>query len=371
MRIACIYWKTSAVGGIATHLNTLRRAALRVGDTFDILHSDNWKTKEPTLFPERQWVRGGDTKIWVDGEVPHHPTIASKTNKWLEQNYDAIVFSYICPHKTRRYPNPDFLPLYDCKLPKVAWVMDGHSEKYEDWARPLLKRLKAVLAPLESYAVPIREWGYNNIIISPFPFIPQLARLEPKAKKPLLVWPHQWMTIKGIRYFLRIIPEIRGVDIELYSCGVYYYRHRTEPIWKPAIGKDLFQGFHGDGPATYFGNVDLPVMLKALQRAWFTVSFQGMTAKNKAYKLGSYNNAEVEALWYGAVPILHSSVKGCDLPSDLYIPVDTPQEVPGVLTEAIKSGIVFDRKRKEKAKEFVIKKHRAFDRYQDLRSIFE
>src|SRR5262245_41115563 len=104
MRIACVYWYTSSVGGIATHLNHLRSAAISAGDKFDILHCRNWKTKQPTLFPQRCWVRGGDTRIWVDGEIPQTEEAAL----WLKQNYDAVYFGFICPHPTKAYPDPDF-----------------------------------------------------------------------------------------------------------------------------------------------------------------------------------------------------------------------------------------------------------------------
>lgn len=368
MRIGCVYWKTSSVGGIATHLNSLRTAAIRAGDTFDILHSQNWKNKKPCLFKERQWVRGGDTRIWVDGEVPQN----EEGRKWLQANYDGIVYGFICPHETKAYPTPDFLPLYDITLPKLAWVMDGYWDDYCHWAIPLLPKLKGVLCPLESYASPLRKLGVKNLTISAFPFQPSFGFQEPKTKHPSLMWPCQWKNIKGITQFLNIIPSLpSSVSVDLYSNGIRYYQLRTEETWKNAISKDLFQEYNGKGRGIFHGNLDMPEVVKAYQRSWFTVNLQGMTTKKDTYRRGSYNNTEVEALWYGCLPILHESTTGTDLPKDCYLIVRNAEEIPGAVREAIENGYALDPERRSKAREYVRQKHLASNRYQDLRKLFQ
>jgi hypothetical protein len=372
MRIACVTWYTSSVGGIATHLNTLRRAAIREGDHFDILHSRNWKNKTPALFPERKWIRGGDTNIWVDGEIPSGERNAESSARWLEANYDAVLFGFICPHQRKNYPRPEFLPLYDTRLPKVAWVMDGYWHDYSHWAEPLLPKLKGVLCPLESYASPLRALGVKNLVISPFPFLPALGRSEPKSSTPLLVWPNQFKDIKGLRYFLAAVPDLPNeVDVEMYSNGIRYYQWRTTDLWKKTVKTDHWQGFHGEGRAQFFGNVDLPVITKVYQRAWFTVNLQGITARNDTYRQGSYNNTEVEALWYGACPILHESTLKTDLPPEVYLPVGGGQEIPNVVRAALAPNFALDPIRRARAREFVADKHLASKRYQDVKRLFE
>lgn len=365
MRIACIYWSTSSVGGIATHLNSLRTAALKVGDTFDILHSMNWKGKRAGLFPngERKWIRGGDTNIWCDGEIPQREESA----RWLEANYDAVVFGFICPHETKAYPSPAFLPLYETRLPKVAWVMDGYWDDYSSWAIPLLPKLKGVLCPLESYATPLRKLGVKNLVISAFPFQPAIGSRVPRSETPLLTWINQWKNIKGINPFLEMIPDLpEEVQVHLYSCGIRYYQLRTEETWLNAVGDDLFKGFCGHGRATYYGNVDPIIIHRVLQRAWFTVNLQGMKSKKVTYQRGSYNNTEVEALYYGALPILHSSTLQTDLPHDVYVTVSKGEDIPGVVESAIKSGHALSPRRQQLARDFVLSKHLAAHRYQDI-----
>lgn len=369
MRIACIYWFTKSVGGIATHLNTLRAAAIRNGDTFDILHSLNWKRKVPQLFPERKWVHGGDTCIWVDGEIPTGKDNAEESARWLEQNYDAVVFGFICPHKRKDYPEPEFVPVFDCKLPKVAYVMDGYWEEYAEWAEPLLPKLDAVLCPLESYAAPLKALGVN-VVISPFPFKPRLGKIEPRATRPLLIWPNQWKEIKGVSAFIESVPKLpKNVDVELYSTCIRYFQLRHEQRWRDAVGKDLYAPeYSGQGRATYIGNVDLPEIAKAMQRAWYTVNLQGMKARKETYKTGSYNNTEVEALFYGACPILHESTLQTDLPKEVFAPVASADDIPEVVRE-LSAGWAVDPKRQRLARDFVLGKHYYINRYEDLRGL--
>jgi len=302
----------------------------------------------------------------VDGEIPQNEAAP----RWLEKNYDAICFGFICPHKIKAYPEPLFLPLYDAKLPKVAWVMDGYWPKYSEWAEPLLPKLKGVLCPLKSYADPLIKLGVKNLVISPFPFSPRLGKIEPKNKTPLVIWPNQWKDIKGLRFFLDEIPNLpKGVNVELYSNGIRYYQWRETIRWDNAVSKDHFQGYDGRGRAPFFGNVDLPQIAKAYQRAWFTVNLQGIVARNHTYKLGSYNNTEVEALYYGACPILHSSTLQTDIPKDIYLVTENGKDIPKLVENAIRNGFAISPKRRKIARDFVIQKHLASNRYQDLRNL--
>jgi len=368
MRIACIYWYTKSVGGIATHLNSLRLAATANGDTFDILHSRNWKNKKPCLFPKRKWINGGDTKIWVDGEVPQTEEAA----KWLNNNYDAIFYGFICPHKNKGYEEPHFKVLYlECTLPKIAFVMDGYWDDYSDWSEPVAKYCRAIFCPLESYAMPLRNKGIPRVKISPFPFIPKDNIKSDRSKEPLLVWPNQWKEIKGTNTFLKVLPQIpQEVNIEMYSTGIQYFRLRSTKEWKKGVGLDCYDTkYSGDGKAIYYGNVDLDTIIKAYQEAWFTVNLQGVTSRRDTYKAGSYNNTEVEALYYGAIPILHSSVLKTDIPKECIATVRNAYKLPDVIKTLISNKTIQDPVRRKRAKEFVLDKHLAYKTYKDIRNV--
>lgn len=371
MKIAIIYWYTSSVGGIATHLNTYRQAGLKVGDKIDILHCRSWKTKSPMVFKERQWVRGGDTRIWIDGEISSHPSKVKASVDFLEKNYDAVLFGFICPHQTKAYPTPDFLPLYEVDLPKVAFIMDGYWHEYSEWAEPLLEKVVGVVCPQEHYAKPITDLGHE-VLISRFPFVPKLVTRS-KRQTPTLLWPNQWKNIKGVTQFLEEIPKFPScLEVELYSNGIRYYQLRSEESWRKAVRKDYFQGFNGEGRANFYGNVDLPTITKAYQEAWFTVNLQGMRSKKETYQLGSYNNTEVESLYYGCLPILHESTEGTILPPGLYHPVEDASGITDFLedvTKRSKEWMESDKGRQKEAKEFVMENHYYLDRYKEVREL--
>lgn len=339
------------------------------GDTCDILLSGPRRSKKPGLYPKRKWVATKDTCIWTCGEVPHHPSNIAASLKYLERNYDAVCFGYVCPTKTKAYPDPLFLPFYtDLNLPKVAWVSDGHWEKYSFWVADVLDNLKALICPIESYAIPVRRSGFDRVEILKFPFVCEGNRTS-RSESPLLVWPNQWKPIKGLMPFLEQVPNIRGCAVEMYSCGVAYYQIRGETTYQNAIGKDLYKGFNGQGQATYFGNVDRPEIQNALRRAWFSCNLQGINTKHEAYSQGSYNNTEVESLWSGACPILHKSALKAGIPTDCCITVESAEELPEVITWGIKTGFATSPSRIERARQFVRENHSGQVIYQRIKDL--
>lgn len=369
IRVACVYWYTSSVGGIATHLNSLRTAAIANGDTFDILHSKDWKTKQPAKFKERQWIRGGDTRIWVDGEVPQTEAGA----KWLKDHYDVIYFGFICPHETKAYSTPSFQSLYETNLPKVAGITDGYWDDYAEWGNWCLERVKAAVVVQPNYLLPIQKaTNYSNKIkVLLAPFVPGKEPPVPRFKTPLLIWPNQFKDIKGITKFIRVVPDLpKNLTVHLYSNGIKYYQLRTTDEWKAAVDKDHFEGFNGNGRAQFFGNVDLPKIAKAYQQAWFTVNLQGMNSRKEAYQKGSYNLTEVEALYYGAMPILHDSARKTALPPDCYAWVNNAEGIPEVIESLIKSKFPLNPMRIQKAREYVMDNHLASNHWKKLRAMF-
>lgn len=374
MRLAIVCWEmVGQIGGIATHLNTLRKAAIEYGDKCDILYSAPEVSKKPHLFKHRTKIVGKDNWIWCDGLVPHHPKNVQDSVEFLQQNYDAMCYGFLCPTETKYYKEPYFLPLVtDVELPGVGWVMDGNFATYPDWVTSVVVNLDGILCPLKSYATPVHDSGIR-VTISAFPFIPnEVANPDlPKADKPLMVWPNQWKSIKGVQKFVEQLDKLDeiGVDVELYSCGIDYWRMSKTRLWGYQIGEDRFSGRHGSGEAIYFGTVEHNQILEAFQRAHYTCNFQGMNARELTYRQGSYNNSEVEALYYGACPVLHSSVYNTDIPSEVYLAVDSAGQMPRVVKEAIKDNFALHPERQKRAREFVLDVHLASNRYLDMRNL--
>jgi hypothetical protein len=321
------------------------------------------------LFSERKWVYGGDTRIWIDGNAPHGEKV-KETAKWLNENYDAVFFSFICPHPCKTCPEPIFLNLYKrLKIPMLTTVPDGYWDKYAEWGKLCFPYLKAVVTLMDSYAATLPESLNAHVI--PVPFLPIPGKPVPRSEEPLIAWTNQWKNIKGITEFLSIVPELdESIQLELYSSGIRYYQLRTTEVWKNAVGQDTFTSkYSGHGRGTYYANVDLHEIARVYQRAWFTCSLQGMKTNKKAYKKGSYNNAEVEALFYGACPILHESTLNAGIPEDCFLPVASEKEIPDAIHSAIKSGFAIDPERQQRARRYVCGRHWASKKYQELKQL--
>lgn len=331
MRVACIYFPISSVGGIATVAKNLKHAALAVGDTFDILRSSNAITLRPRLFDSPHRIRGGDTHIEIDGEAPHG-TRYTDTQRFLKANYDALFFVHPCSHPTKEYgTHPDWTRIYDVKLPKVVHVADGYAATYP-WFKNVLPSVNQVWVNQEAYAGPLTTLGIESRVL-PHPFWP-IADSEPRSASRLTLFPNQWKQIKCPFEFVAAMPKFKGA-VELYSNGIEYYNIRKTALWREVIGVDRFapdlayfnsegNGHKLKGPRdrVFFGNVPLAEIAKAYQRAWSIVDLMGQRAKFGAYRNGAFNYTALEALWFGARPILHEQARQARLPLESVVTID-------------------------------------------------
>lgn len=363
MKIAAIYWPTSSVGGINSVLVALQKEAAARGDTFDVIRCGNQKTITPSKFNEPQLIRGGDTFITIHGECSHHPNQIKGAIQFLEDNYDALYFAYICPHANKAYGDePVFLPIYtETKLPKVTFITDAYWDTYKDWALLCLPHVKKTLVTQPAYAEPLIKYGLPVQAIDA-PIFPQAVKSE-RELDPLVVWTSQWKNIKGITKLMPVIPEItEKMDMEMYSNGILYYQMRETPEWKAAMGKDHFKGFDGDGKAQFFGYIPLDQIPEVLTRSWFMIDLQGIgNPKFKAYTNGAYNITTIEALLYGSCPVLADQAKKSIIPNEFFLTVEDAKEIPGLLLD--RKEFCLNEDRVQAAREWVLNRHSASNMY--------
>lgn len=369
MRIAVLHWATSSVGGINTTLQTLREVALARGDTFHILASDSQKSKRPSLLPARKRVRGGDTFITIDGYAPHHPSNVASSVKFVADNYDLVITSYIAPHPTKAYGDePLFLPLlqglHDRGTRMVGYVHDAYWETYKVFGELALPLMEKTMVAQKAYGEPLVAAGYP-VLPAYLPFWPLTPDPVGLLRDPKLVaWIPQWKNIKGVRKFFQGVPSATaaGLRVEMYGNGIEYYKMRLEDPWKEAVGRDHFaEQYSGNGAAEFFGCVELERIPEVLTRASFMIDFQGHAAKWKAYLNGSYNHTILEALYYGAVPVVHQNMTKSDIPRDLLLPLEDPTTWPEAVAAFDLGG--FDRTR---AREFVMDNYSAETLYERI-----
>lgn len=357
MKIAAIYWPTSSVGGIETELRSLRAEADRRGDTFHVLRSGKQSTIKPEVFAQRKLIRGGDTFVTIDGEAPHHPAQLYDSQELLD-GYDRIYLSTLCPHATKDYGNePLFMDLLPTHIPIAARITDGYWTSYSHWGEDVLNQVEHATICQPGYAVEIPERFGVKPVNAPLDFLP--TRGVNRSKRRSTVWTSQWKNIKGIGKFLEIVPELVG-SVDMYSCGISYYQLRTSDDWKAAVRKDHFKGFNGNGKADYHGWVPLTDIPKILSQAWMMIDLQGVgKPRYKAYQNGSINLTTAEALYYGALPIVHSGILNCGVPHTLVRTVDEAGEVPDIVNR-----YRLDPKREQAAKAWA-KKHYAVQNLYD------
>lgn len=366
MKIAAIYFPTSSVGGINSVLVALRKEAEANGDTFDVLRCGNMKTITPKKFDEPELIRGGDTFITIHGDCSHHPDQIKGTISFLEDNYDALYFAYICPHANKAYGDePVFLPLYsECKLPKVTFITDAYWDTYKDWAMLCLPHVKKTLVTQPAYAEPLLKYGLPVQAIDA-PIFEQETR-SVRRETPLVVWTSQWKNIKGITKLMPAIPEItKHARMEMYSNGILYYQMRETEEWKKAIGTDHFKGFNGSGDAEFYGYIPLSEIPEVLRRSWFMIDLQGIgKPKFQAYTGGAYNITTIEALLYGSCPILAAQAKKSIIPSEFFLTVDEANEVPELIRT--QQSFALDRDRIYAARDWVRERHSAKNMYKHV-----
>lgn len=371
MKIAAIYWPTSSVGGINTLFESLRKEAHAQGDEFDVFRCGNLKTIKPEKFAAPELIRGGDTFITIHGDCSHHPDQIEGTIKFLEDNYDAVYFGYLCPHQNKAYgDDPVFMPMYtQMKLPKVACIVDAYWDTYADWAIPTFPYIKKILVSQPAYAEPLIKMGMPVEAVKA-PIVPMCTDYKLRSLTNLTVWTSQWKTIKGIDKFLPHIPKLSEVSkVELYSNGILYYQIRTEEVWKAAVGKDHFKGFDGHGKAEFFGYVETHKIPEILSRSWYMVDLQGIgKPKHEAYRNGAYNYTTIEALLYGSCPILHDQALKSDIPKEFYLTVSDPKDIPTYVEHYTEFAL--DPKRQVNAREWVLDTHSSKKMYNTIKESF-
>ena len=366
MKVAIIYFPISSVGGIATVARNLQRAARASKDEAHVLRSSDATTIQPGLFASPKRIRGGDSHIVIDGEAPHGARFRD-TKKFLEENYDALFFVHPCCHPTKAYgTEARWLDMYsDIQLPKAMRFSDGYAETYP-WVKSAIGYCEAVFAVEKAYTLPLEKLGIKAEIL-PHPFFPEKED-APRAKTRLTVYPNQWKQIKCPWEFVAALPKIKGT-VEMLNNGIEYYNIRTDPTWIHGVGVDLFaepkeyagQALAGPRTRRFHGSIPYLDAIRWYQRAWSIVDLMGQRAKHGAYREGAFNNTVLEALWYGARPILHVQALKARLPHDLSLHIDLGPKHKNLapLIECVNAAQPLSPKELDRARTFVLQHHDA------------
>lgn len=366
MKIAVLHWSTSSVGGINTSLQTLRKVANDKGDIFHVFACDDQKTKKPCNI-ESKLVRGGDTYILIDGYLPHHENNYRDSVKYLvDNNYDAVMTSYLCPHPTKDYGDEPVFEkilqeIMNANIPIIGYIHDAYWDSYAEFGKVALQYTQKTMVAQKAYAQEHVNFGVN-IIPAFIPFTHFSGDYSGIERKYQGCWLPQWKAIKGIKKFVPTLVNSK-LPVELYSNGIEYYYERKKDYWKDIINKDYFADTQGNGIHNFYGTVPVQEVGRILSESSFMFDFQGHSAKYSAYLNGSYNHTILEALYYGAVPVVHKNMLKSGIPADCLITVDKIEDWISAV-----DNFDLDSYDREKAKRYVLENHSAEKLY-DL--IFE
>lgn len=335
MRICCIYWPTSSVGGIATFINNYRAEANRRGDVFHALVSANAPRHYFAVLKEPKRIHGGDTFVDIDGYASHHHSQVKNSIEQINKLYDLVYLVQMCPHPTKNYGGvTHFMPLIEgITLPIVGGIADGYWETYSEWGNKVAPYCKRFIVATPPYT-PEDLGKFHPTIPIVYGYGIDPIEVESDGRSPTrrTAWIAQWKDVKGIRNFLPFIPQIEG-QVDLYSNGIRYYQLRLESEWYKAVGEDKFQGFNGYGKATFWGWQDPSVIRRVLSEAWFTFEGQGLgRPKYKAYQNGSLNNTIKESLYYQCTPVIpQMTIDQYQIPSESVIGIKTYADITWAL----------------------------------------
>lgn len=371
MRVAVLYWPISGVGGISTFMKHLEAVAVDRGDTFHVLCSPNQKGKDVGLLPTAEDVAGGASKITIHGYAPHHMNNYEESAEFISKNYDVVLTAHLCPRPNKAYgEEPIFMNLLESLKKKnvrmIGFVHDGYWDTYKEFGEQTIALMEKTIIAQTTYAAPILANGASYPLELGYLAVHPRILLENEDKNihhdpNEVVWLPQWKRIKGVHLFWDGLKkhDHHSLKIKLYGCGIEYYNACLEDDWKRVIGQDHFRpDCSGTGNVEYFGTQPYPEVSKALQRATYSVDFQGHSAKYKAaYENGSYNFTHIESLFWGCIPVVCENFKKTKIPSELYIPVRNPIEwIASINDHKILRSSVYNTKL---ARDFVLENHSA------------
>ena len=135
MKIAIVLWQTTVASGINSEILAMEAAAKAMirGARVKIYLSKPWAKRGFIEF-QRTSVRQGDVYADVDGKMSHHPKFAVENARYLNDNFDMVMFINGVPHMTKEYGEfPLFKPFMEAiTIHKVMRICDGYADAYRE-----------------------------------------------------------------------------------------------------------------------------------------------------------------------------------------------------------------------------------------------
>jgi len=294
MKIAQCIFQISKVGGIATVARELKGGLEDNGhECVNYFVSSNKQVlPDPPSFCDK--------------------TIGYMTEKLFQDAIDTLkgtdlfVFNPPCPTLTKAYTSRKWQSFFtDFSQPKLIVPHDPYLMSHYKWLLEVKEHIDGVACVQKKAYDPMKEHFFKIEIIN-HPMNLQNIGFYDDEKEDLVICPHQFKTWKHIDKFISAVPQIT-YGSEIYNGGIeYHYMSGTkrkekyknsegEWIWDKAIA-------HG---MKYLGFVD--DITSAYKRAKCVIDLSVGELGSRLSKVSKYrslNYVPLEAMMYGAIPVV-------------------------------------------------------------------
>lgn len=370
MKIAILCWDVAGPGGLNTFMHGIHEAAEAVHDTCARFHMSEWKAFDRRFYVGSRSKPMGHNILTVEGDLSYHPKHIDENAAYINKVFDVVLLITLTTHPTKNQPEPVHIPfLAKIHKPIYACICDGLWPVYHDFA---MATLPYITTPLFS-ANP----SYTTAIPPEIPSVdlpyfllpdPDIQRVDGPAR---LMWSSQWKPLKGIRQFLSALKSVRPETlVDLYGSGIEYFQTRSTHLFFDVVGENFVHPeYSGIGRAGYYGHVPLEDIPRALAKSTFMADWHGISPKFPAYTKGSFNNTLIEALYYGAMPVLAEQMLKSAVPPEFFLTVNksTADRLGDLLAD--KSTVATDPERRYAAKRWVLETHTAEIGYRKMREV--
>lgn len=279
-RVALVLFPIWGAGGLSTSSLHYLRILKKFGHTahfWQVRYSDKGHG-------DRQRIEVG---TGADGPTIKQGLLSITDSKLRDtlrvlNTYDVVLFMHPAPHvsdKQAAVKNWKYLyTKVDCR--KVVRFSDVYLDKLYPWILEVGDTFEA-WAPNKAQRRYVRQY-FPDVKLATYPMAFKRHGLD-YVKEHDLIWPCAWRGWKGIKQFVKAVPDIQGT-VELYGSGRELRQFRK-------AGNPVVSNAHGVVPPKQ--------LLRAMQGARFSVDLTGWSPKYH----GHNNRSLFEPMFFGTVVI--------------------------------------------------------------------
>lgn len=319
-KIAVITWLINDIGGITTWTDNFIKGCKTLGHNVQMFYSTGQRSL--SCHPTERVFRSPKFHLIPSKHLPFRKDMIEDSIKELNE-FDIIVFSNPCPHKTKAHMKTDnpygWKRFYEeVTASKVAVFHDSQWFKHKAWIKEVVDDIDVVIAAQHMFADTLDTLVEDTNLKINWEYFPLLLPELPKVKKERFVTlATQWLAIKNHRHLIPKLPDVK-IPVHTYGTGQVYYKFDLEGLIKKGFKEDKYRGnkYKTKVPHIHHGYVDYKHVIESMRKGWFSLdlSTRGMT-----------NMTHWEPLTQGSISLITNETMNsgtCEIPKDCCIPFE-------------------------------------------------